>query len=106
MFNPQNKYEITFKEIPIRDFVHFWEEFVVRPPYQRKSVWSRKKQQELLDSMFRRYYVPRVVIREIRLGDQDTLREVIDGQQRIITANLFRYRPRTCLGNTVSSRCY
>ena len=89
MFDPQSKYEISFKDIPIRDFLDYWDEFVVRPPYQRKSVWSRKKQQELLDSLFRRYYVPRVVVREVRLGAETTVREIIDGQQRIITANLF-----------------
>lgn len=89
MFNPQNQYDVYFDNIPLRDFLDYWEEFVVRPPYQRKTVWSRRKQQALLDSLFRRYYVPRIVIREVRLDDQRTVREVIDGQQRIVTANLF-----------------
>ena len=89
MFDPHSEYEISFRDIPIRDFLDYWDEFVVRPPYQRKSVWSRRKQQELLDSLFRRYYVPRVVVREVRLGPETTVREIIDGQQRIITANLF-----------------
>lgn len=89
MFNPQGQYDVYFDNIPIRDFLDYWEEFVVRPPYQRKTVWNRKKQQALLDSLFRRYYVPRIVIREVRLDDQRTVREVIDGQQRIVTANLF-----------------
>jgi len=89
MFDPQSEYEISFRDIPIRDFLDFWDEFVVRPPYQRKSVWSRRKQQELLDSLFRRYYVPRIVVREVRLSSENTVREIIDGQQRIITANLF-----------------
>jgi uncharacterized protein with ParB-like and HNH nuclease domain len=65
------------------------EEFVVRPPYQRKNVWSRKKQQALLDSLFRRYYVPRIVIREVRLDEERTVSEVIDGQQRIYTVQRF-----------------
>ena len=86
MFDPQSQYEVTFKDIPISDFYEFWEEFVVRPPYQRNVVWSRKKQQDLLDSLFRRYYIPRIVIREVRLNESTTLREVIDGQQRIVTA--------------------
>ena len=62
---------------------------MTRPPYQRKNVWQRKKKQALLDSLFRRYYVPRIVVREVRLSDQKTLREVIDGQQRITTAQEF-----------------
>jgi hypothetical protein len=89
MFDPQTEYDVVPKTIPIRDFYDYWEEFVVRPPYQRKSVWSRRKQQDLLDSLFRRYYVPRIVIRLVRLNEERTVQEVIDGQQRIITAQLF-----------------
>ena len=88
-FDPKTEYEVVRKDIQIRDFHDYKEEFVVRPPYQRKNVWSRKKQQALLDSLFRRYYVPRIVIREVRLSDERTVSEVIDGQQRIHTAQLF-----------------
>jgi len=70
MFNPKTEYDIVVKSFPIRDFHDYAEEFVVRPPYQRKNVWSRKKQQALLDSLFRRYYVPRIVIREVRLNEE------------------------------------
>jgi hypothetical protein len=89
MFNPKTEYDIIVKTFPIREFHDYTEEFVVRPPYQRKNVWSRKKQQALLDSLFRRYYVPRIVIREVRLGEERTVNEVIDGQQRIHTAQRF-----------------
>ncbi|MGH9931849.1 MAG: DUF262 domain-containing protein [Pyrinomonadaceae bacterium] len=89
MFNPKPEYEIVYDSIPVKDFKDYWEEFVVRPPYQRKSVWSRKKKQKLLDSLFRRYYVPRIVIREVRRDEKRTAREVIDGQQRITTAKEF-----------------
>lgn len=89
MFNPKPQYEVVQDSLPIRDFKDYWEEFVVRPPYQRKSVWSKKKKQALLDSLFRRYYVPRIVIREVRRDTTKTAREVIDGQQRITTAKEF-----------------
>ena len=89
MFNPKPQYEVVQDALPIRDFKDYWEEFVVRPPYQRKSVWSKKKKQALLDSLFRRYYVPRIVIREVRRDATRTAREVIDGQQRITTAKEF-----------------
>lgn len=89
MFNPKPQYEVVQDTLPIRDFHDYWEEFVVRPPYQRKSVWSKKKKQALLDSLFRRYYVPRIVIREVRRDEKRTAREVIDGQQRITTAREF-----------------
>ena len=89
MFNPKPKYEVVQDSLSVRDFKDYWEEFVVRPPYQRKSVWSKKKKQDLLDSLFRRYYVPRIVIREVRRDETRTAREVIDGQQRITTAKEF-----------------
>ncbi|MFY9619736.1 MAG: DUF262 domain-containing protein [Pyrinomonadaceae bacterium] len=89
MFNPKTQYEIVPQIIQIREFQDYWEEFVVRPPYQRKSVWSPKKKRQLLDSLFRRYYIPRIVIREVRRDNDRTAREVIDGQQRITTAKEF-----------------
>jgi hypothetical protein len=89
LFNPKTRYDIVQKDYPIRDFHDYKDEFVTRPPYQRKNVWSRKKQQDLLDSMFRRYYIPRIVVREVRLGGDRTINEVIDGQQRITTAQDF-----------------
>ena len=89
MFNPKTHYDIILDSINIEDFHKYWEEYVVRPPYQRKSVWRRKKQQALLDSLFRRYYVPNIVIRIVRLDDDITVREIVDGQQRIITVKLF-----------------
>lgn len=90
MFEPRPEYDVVFENIQLREFTEYWDEFVVRPPYQRKTVWSRAKQQALLDSLFRSYYVPRIVIREVRLNERQTIREVIDGQQRITTAKRFR----------------
>jgi hypothetical protein len=89
MFNPRTAYDVGFDTIAIKDFADYKDEYVVRPPYQRKNVWGRKKQQALLDSLFRRYYIPRIVIRLVRLGEERTIKEVIDGQQRITTAQDF-----------------
>lgn len=58
MFNPQTAYDAYKDKIDIRDFHNYPEDYVVRPPYQRKSVWGTGKQQALLDSLFRRYYIP------------------------------------------------
>lgn len=88
-FDPKTRYDIVPKAVRLREFCDYQELYVVRPPYQRKTVWSRKKQQALLDSLFRRYYVPRLVLREVRLSPQTTVWEVIDGQQRITTAQRF-----------------
>jgi len=89
MFNPRTEYDIASKPIAVRDFHEYADEFVVRPPYQRKTVWSKKKQQALMDSLFRRYYIPKIVLRQVRLDDQRTVNEVIDGQQRIVTVQRF-----------------
>jgi hypothetical protein len=89
MFNPQTEYDVYQDKIDIRDFHDYPEDFVVRPPYQRKSVWGTGKQQALLDSLFRRYYIPRLVLREVRLSETRLVREVVDGQQRITTVQKF-----------------
>ena len=99
-FNPKTEYTITPKTINVEDFHKYSEEFVIRPPYQRKNVWGRKKQQDLLDSLFRRYYVPRIVLREVRLGNDQSVSEVIDGQQRISTVQNF-YRGELALPKTL-----
>ncbi|MCP5381408.1 MAG: DUF262 domain-containing protein [Kordiimonadaceae bacterium] len=88
-FNPKSEYTIVPNDIGIKDFFDYKEDYVTRPPYQRKSVWSKKKKQSLMDSLFRRYYIPKLVIREVRLSDTQTLNEIIDGQQRITTVQEF-----------------
>ena len=42
-----------------------------------------------MDSLFRRYYIPKLVIREVRLSETQTINEIIDGQQRITTVQEF-----------------
>lgn len=88
-FNPQQEYLITEDKIRLKDFFDYRDDYITRPAYQRKSVWSVKKQQSLFDSLFRRYYVPRLVIREVRLSNDRTVREIIDGQQRITAIQEF-----------------
>lgn len=88
-FNPKQEYQVVEDVISIKDFSDYSEEYVTRPPYQRKNVWPSKMKQVLLDSLFRRYYIPKIVVREVRLGESKTIREIIDGQQRIITAQEF-----------------
>lgn len=88
-FNPRSEYTIVPREFSIKDFHEYGEDFVTRPPYQRKSVWKKGKKQSLMDSLFRRYYIPKLVIREVRLSDDRTVNEIIDGQQRITTVQEF-----------------
>lgn len=88
-FNPKPEYTIVSTEFGVKDFYEYREDFVTRPPYQRKAVWSKKKKQSLMDSLFRRYYIPKLVIREVRLSEAVAVNEVIDGQQRITTVQEF-----------------
>jgi 5-methylcytosine-specific restriction endonuclease McrA len=88
-FNPKSEYTIVPTEFNIKDFHDYKEDYVTRPPYQRKAVWSRAKKQSLMDSLFRRYYIPKLVIREVRLSDDRAINEIIDGQQRINTVQGF-----------------
>lgn len=88
-FNPKPEYITVPSDINIKDFFEYPEAYVTRPPYQRKSVWSKKKKQSLMDSLFRRYYIPKLVIREVRLSENQTVKEIIDGQQRITTVQEF-----------------
>ncbi len=88
-FDPKSEYTIVPNEISIKDFFDYKSDYVIRQPYQRKSVWSTKKKQSLMDSLFRRYYIPKLVIREVRLSEKQTVSEVVDGQQRITTVQEF-----------------
>lgn len=88
-FNPKSEYTIVPAEINIKDLFEYKEDYVTRPPYQRKAVWSKSKKQSLIDSLFRRYYIPKLVIREVRLSADRTVNEIIDGQQRITTVQDF-----------------
>ena len=82
-------YGMEVKSFNLIDFYAKKELFVTRPPYQRKSVWPRHKQKSLIDSFFRRHYVPSIVLREVHTPDRKALWEVVDGQQRIIAVQDF-----------------
>lgn len=88
-FNPKSEYTTVSTDIGIKDFFEYQDDYVIRPPYQRKAVWSKLKKQALMDSLFRRYYIPKLVIREVRLSDNLAVNEIIDGQQRITTVQEF-----------------
>ena len=84
--------------------------FVKRPPYQRKNVWAHNKKEALIDSFFRRHYVPDIILREIKTPDNKHKWEVVDGQQRINTiqeffTNQFRL-PKTLLDITKEAGNY
>lgn len=88
-FSPRQEYTITPGLLRLKDLDDFPEAYITRPPYQRKNVWDEKRKQSLMDSLLRRYYVPKLVFRIVRLSDDRAVNEVIDGQQRITTVQEF-----------------
>ena len=88
-FDPSRDYQIIPEKTNIEEFHKYADEYVTRPPYQRKTVWSNARQQSLLDSIVRGYYVPKLVLRKVRLKGDTTIKEVVDGQQRITTVQRF-----------------
>ncbi len=88
-FNPKSQYDTIRTNQSIKDFHAYEEDYETRPPYQRKVVWERWKQQALMDSLFRRYYIPSIVLREVIIDDNQSKWEVVDGQQRITSVQNF-----------------
>lgn len=59
-------------------------ELVLKPVYQRNKVWNESAKSYLIDSVMRNYPIPPIFIREkLNLKERKTVREVVDGQQRI-----------------------
>lgn len=85
----EREYSRESKAFSLLDFHEKRHQFVTRPPYQRKNVWSKRKKKALIESFFRRYYVPDIVLREVHTPDNQMRYEVIDGQQRIIAIQEF-----------------
>jgi hypothetical protein len=72
----------------INDIVgwHDRRELVLSPEFQRRRVWSPHGRSYLLDSIIRGMPLPQFFIREkVLLREKRTVREVVDGQQRLTT---------------------
>ncbi len=56
------------------------------PDWQREEVWSRGQQQELIDSILRKWKLPKFYF--LKAGGEDQY-EVVDGQQRLMSILAF-----------------
>ena len=56
----------------------------LNPDYQRTPVWNKEKQQTFLDTLLKKWNVPKVYFRVL---DEEHY-ECIDGQQRLSTATI------------------
>jgi len=72
----------------INDFVE-WDknkQLTLNPSFQRRSVWSDTARSYLMDTIVRGKPIPKVFIRQkINPSTKQSIREVVDGQQRLKT---------------------
>ena len=72
----------------INDFVE-WDsakQLILNPKFQRRAVWTEKAKSFLLDTILRGKPMPKVFIRQqINVSTKTSIREVVDGQQRLRT---------------------
>ncbi len=59
------------------------------PPYQRRSVWTRKDRQFFLDTIFRGFPSPAIFLHKTVTADGKTEYHVVDGRQRLETILAF-----------------
>lgn len=70
----------------IADFLEWHKEkrLVLNPDFQRGSVWTPAARSYLIDSILRKLPIPKVYLRtKIDVTTKNTVREVVDGQQRL-----------------------
>lgn len=76
----------------VSDFVSWQrsEGLVLSPSFQRRPSWKPRQKSFLIDTVLRGLPTPVIYLRErIQVGEIESLREVVDGQQRLRT--LFAY---------------
>ncbi len=77
---------IISKIYSISDFLS-WEqkeELNIQPRFQRRDTWSPSAKSYLIDTIIKGFPIPKIFLREqINLEIKSTIREVVDGQQRL-----------------------
>src|SRR6266581_4083440 len=84
--------DIKHQQFKVSDFLSWQREgsLVLSPNFQRRPVWKPTAKSYLLDTVARGLPVPIIFIRErINLTTQTTIREIVDGQQRLRTLFTF-----------------
>jgi Protein of unknown function DUF262 len=75
----------TLKSISVRTFI---DDYAYRidldADYQREKIWSRKNQEELLDSIIKNIDIPKIYLARVT-NDENFDYECIDGKQRMAT---------------------
>jgi hypothetical protein len=77
-FNPQQYRILDFYEWHQRG------ELYLQPKFQRRPSWTEKARSYLIDTILKELPVPKLFLRETTdLNNRTTIREVVDGQQRL-----------------------
>jgi len=74
------------EQYPISDFVdwHKQKTLVLNPHFQRRDIWSPSARTYLIDTILRQMPIPKLYLRtKIQPKTRKTIREVVDGQQRL-----------------------
>lgn len=76
--------ELTVRSESIQRLYNFYteEKLVVNRRYQRKLVWAIEEKEAFIDSIFKEYPVPMILLAENE-GDGNSRLEIIDGMQRL-----------------------
>jgi len=61
----------------------------IRPPYQRKPVWTARQKCYLIESILMGLPVPEIYVQQTTTPDGTTIYAIVDGQQRIRTVLQF-----------------
>jgi hypothetical protein len=78
----------VLEQYRIADFLNWHAQGVLtlNPHFQRRAVWSRAAKVFLIDTILRRFPIPKVFMRtNVNIETHATYREVVDGQQRLRT---------------------
>ena len=72
----------------VNDFLewHDKKQLQLSPKFQRKAVWTDDAKSYLMDTIIRGKPIPKIFIRQsINVENRQSMREVVDGQQRLRT---------------------
>ncbi len=82
-------WNIQRTQFKVADFVNWYrnEELNLSPSFQRRSVWKPGAKSYLIDTVMRGLPIPAILLRDVPsdLRTLRSVREVVDGQQRIRT---------------------
>jgi hypothetical protein len=84
---------VDYESFIISDLLSFYsgKTLEINPWYQRRSVWTGPQKAYLINTLFERKPVPSIYIRQqIDIEKEQTIKEVVDGQQRVRTILSYR----------------